>query len=153
MNTWIARVLLKFLFSINCQTTRAYISITCGSAIQWITWFLLTCGFTTLWECGSAIFRISFSSGLVYDFPPSLTLAFRATRIPTVGVDIPVNGSFQSYQNPKNFKSWCSCSFQSYISRNLGQRLIVARKGTFFKKAHQKFYPSLPPSHPIQSLF
>ena len=29
-------------------------------------------------------------------------------------VDISVDRSFQSYQNPDNFKSWRSCSFQSY---------------------------------------
>ena len=32
----------------------------------------------------------------------------------TVGVDIPVDHSFQIYQNPYNFKSWRSCSFQTY---------------------------------------
>ena len=32
--------------------------------------------------------------------------AFRATKsLSTVGVDIPVDHSFQSYQNPNNFKS------------------------------------------------
>ena len=45
----------------------------------------------------------------------SVTVALRATRIMSrVGVDIPVNHSFQSYQNPVYFKSWHSCSFQSY---------------------------------------
>ena len=34
----------------------------------------------------------------------------------TVGVDIPVNGSFQSYQNPNNFKNLRSRSFQSYLT-------------------------------------
>ena len=43
------------------------------------------------------------------------TAAFRATKIlSTVGVDIPLDRSFQSYQNPDNFKSWHSCNFQSY---------------------------------------
>ena len=43
------------------------------------------------------------------------TIAFRAIKIlSTVGVDIPVSFSFQSYQNPVNFKSWHSLSFQSY---------------------------------------
>ena len=32
----------------------------------------------------------------------------------TVGVDIPADRSFQSYQIPDNFKSWRSCSYQSY---------------------------------------
>ena len=32
----------------------------------------------------------------------------------TVGVDIPVDRSFQSYQIPYNFKRWRSCSYQSY---------------------------------------
>ena len=45
------------------------------------------------------------------------TIAFRATKIlSTVGVDIPVNHSFQSYQSPDNFKSWRPCSFQSYLT-------------------------------------
>ena len=36
-------------------------------------------------------------------------VAFRATRIlSTVGVGIPVDRSFQSYQNPDNFKGWLS---------------------------------------------
>ena len=40
---------------------------------------------------------------------------FRATKILlTVGVDICVNLSFQSDQNPVNFKSWYSCSFKTY---------------------------------------
>ena len=44
-----------------------------------------------------------------------LTAAFRATKIlSAVGVNIPLDRSFQSYQNPDNFKSWRSCSFQSY---------------------------------------
>ena len=43
------------------------------------------------------------------------TQFFRATKIlSTVGVDIPADRSFHSYQNPDNFKSWRSCSFQSY---------------------------------------
>ena len=49
--------------------------------------------------------------------PPSslCNVAFRETRIPSVvGVDISVDRSFQSYQNPDNFKSWRACSFQSY---------------------------------------
>ena len=32
----------------------------------------------------------------------------------TVGVDIFVDCSLQTYQNPDNFKSWRSCSYQSY---------------------------------------
>ena len=32
----------------------------------------------------------------------------------TVVVDIPVDCSFQSYQTPDNFKIWRSCSYQSY---------------------------------------
>ena len=43
------------------------------------------------------------------------TVAFITTEIlSTVGVDIPADCSFQSYQNPANYKSWRSCSFQSY---------------------------------------
>ena len=38
--------------------------------------------------------------------PHSVAIAFRATRIlSTVGVDIPADRSFQSYQNLNNFKS------------------------------------------------
>ena len=44
-----------------------------------------------------------------------LTVASRAIKfMPTVRVDIPADRSFQNYQNPDNFKSRCSCSFQSY---------------------------------------
>ena len=40
-----------------------------------------------------------------------------ATKILSfVGVDIPVNRSFDSYQNLDNFKSCHSCSFQSYLT-------------------------------------
>ena len=43
------------------------------------------------------------------------TVAFRATKILwIVGVDIPVDRSFQSNQNRDNFKSWRTCSFQNY---------------------------------------
>ena len=43
------------------------------------------------------------------------TMVFRVAKIlSTVGVDISVDRSFQSYQNSDNFKSWRSCSFQSY---------------------------------------
>ena len=31
-----------------------------------------------------------------------------------MGIDIPANRSFQSYQNANKFKNWRSCSFQSY---------------------------------------
>ena len=31
-----------------------------------------------------------------------------------MGVEILVNRSLQRYQNPENFKSWRSCSYQSY---------------------------------------
>ena len=31
-----------------------------------------------------------------------------------MGVDVPVDCSFQSYQNYSNFKSWCSCSYKGY---------------------------------------
>ena len=33
-----------------------------------------------------------------------------------VGVDIRVDRSFNSYQNPDNFKSWRSCSLQRYLT-------------------------------------
>ena len=41
----------------------------------------------------------------------------RATKIlSTVGVDIPVDCSFNSCQNPNNLKSWRSCSFQGHLT-------------------------------------
>ena len=41
---------------------------------------------------------------------------FGATKnLSTVGVDIPIDRIFLSYQNPNNFKSRISCSFQTYI--------------------------------------
>ena len=41
--------------------------------------------------------------------PPHLEFPLRATEIlSTMGVDIPVNYSFQSYQNPVNSGSWYS---------------------------------------------
>ena len=44
-------------------------------------------------------------------------VAFRGTKIlPTVGVNIPVDRSFNSYQNPNNFKNWNSWTFQSYLT-------------------------------------
>ena len=43
--------------------------------------------------------------------------AFRATKIlSTVGLDIPIDRRFQSYQNPVDFKSWNPCSFQNYLT-------------------------------------
>ena len=48
-----------------------------------------------------------------------LTIAFRATKIQlALGLDIFVDRSFQSYQDPNNFKSFCR--FQSY--QNLERR-------------------------------
>ena len=48
--------------------------------------------------------RHCFASTIAVD-----NVAFRATKIPsTVGVDIRVDRSFQSYQDPDNFKSWRS---------------------------------------------
>ena len=45
------------------------------------------------------------------------TISFRATKtLSTVGVDIPVDGSFQSYQNLVNFNCWHSCSFLSHLT-------------------------------------
>ena len=44
------------------------------------------------------------------------TASFRDNKIlSTVRVHIPGDCSFQRYQNPDNFKSWRSCSFQSYV--------------------------------------
>ena len=58
-------------------------------------------------KCGSATFRIP--STVAYHLLHSVIVAFRATEIlSTMGVDIPVNYSFQSYQNPVNSGSWYS---------------------------------------------
>ena len=46
----------------------------------------------------------------VCHLPQSVTIAFRAIRIlSTVGVDIPIEGSFQSFQNPIHSGIWHSC--------------------------------------------
>ena len=51
-------------------------------------------------KCRFVTFRISLS------FPQSVTIAFRAYRIlSTVEVDIPVDRSFQSYQNPTTLRA------------------------------------------------
>ena len=51
----------------------------------------------------------------VRHLPFSVTVAFRATRIlSTVEVDILVDCSLQSCQNPDNSKSRCSCSYHKY---------------------------------------
>ena len=45
------------------------------------------------------------------------TQLFGSTKIlSAVGIDIPVDRSFHSYQNPDNFKIWRSWSFQSYLT-------------------------------------
>ena len=50
--------------------------------------------------------HIEFSFPVVHHLFHSVTIAFRATRIvSTVGLDISVDRSFQSYQNSDNFKS------------------------------------------------
>ena len=65
-------------------------------------------------ECESATFSIFWVCHLLH----SVTIAFRATKIlTTVGVNIPVDRSFQSYQNTINFKNWYFYSFQSYLTR------------------------------------
>ena len=44
-----------------------------------------------------------------------LTIVLRATKIlSAVEVDIPADRSFQSYQNPDNFKNYHTCRFQSH---------------------------------------
>ena len=86
----------------------AYISITCGSTTQWITLCSLICGSATLWEMWVL---------WVSHLPPSVTVAFRDTRIlSALAVDNPVECSFQGYQNPDKFKSRRSCSFHSYVT-------------------------------------
>ena len=60
--------------------------------------------------------------------------AFRAIKILSiVRIDISLDHSFWSYQNPVNFKSWHSCSFQScitpgkrYPSRQLSELTMVS---------------------------
>ena len=72
------------------------------------------CGSATLWEMWVSHI-LDFPFRWVRHLPHSVTIAFRPTRILLiVGVDIPVDRSFHSYQNPDNFKSWRSCSYQSY---------------------------------------
>ena len=66
------------------------------------------------------------------------TAGFRGTKILlTMGVDIPVDRSFQNYQSPNNFKSWRSCNFQSYqrpgwryVSRQLLELTTVVFRAT-----------------------
>ena len=68
------------------------------------------------------------------------TVAFGADKfLSTVGVDIPVDSSFLSYQNPNNFYSQRSCSFQSYLkperhyaSDQLSELATIAARATKF---------------------
>ena len=65
------------------------------------------------------------------------TVAIRATKILPQWELIPISRSFQSYQDPNNFKSRHSCSFQSYLtlgrrhaSRQLLELTILASRAT-----------------------
>ena len=71
------------------------------------------------------------------------TVAIRATKILPQWELIPISRSFQSYQDPNNFKSWHSCSFQSYLtlgrrhaSRQLLELTILASRAT---KSYQQW--------------
>ena len=91
------------IFYINCQTTIAF------RAIRSLHFYHLWVHHTV-----NHIFPLHMWVRHIYDFPfrlvrhllRSVTVAFRATRIlSTVGADISVDRSFQSYQNPDYFKS------------------------------------------------
>ena len=65
------------------------------------------------WQCSFSELPILSAVGV--DIP--VDYSFQSYQmLSTVGVDISVNRSFHSYQNPDNFKSWHSCSFQSYLT-------------------------------------
>ena len=74
---------------------------------------------------------------LAFSFSAGTTTFFTTKILPRVGFDIPVNDSFQSCQNPINFKSGHSCSFQiyqtpgrRYASRQLLELTNVAFRDT-----------------------
>ena len=85
-------LILYQLTTIAFRAIVAYISITCGSATQWITLFALTCVLkNTVKNVGPPHLGFPFPVG-----PPPSSLC---------------NRRFRSYQNPRNIKSCCSCSF------------------------------------------
>ena len=137
---WNIGVHLKLLFSVNCQATIAFRAIrslhylwvchTVHDIVPPQMWvhhivrnmgpphlgfpFLVGSPPSSLCNRSFQSYQNDVNSGSWQSWILS-TIAFRATKILSiVGVDIPVNCSFQDYQNPDNFISWYSCSFHSY---------------------------------------
>ena len=98
---WIIGRLLKLLFSVNCQTTVAYRAD--HSLYFHHLWVPHTANYITP-------FHIWVRQTVRNVGPPHLGFSFPVGPPPS----FLCNRSFQSYQNPDNFKSWHSCSYQSY---------------------------------------